>query len=292
MTQMAVPELDSITDNLSNEDSMHQYMQDIRNYPRLTPDEERRLAMGCAEGDPEAIKAMVSSNLQLVVSIAKGYADRGVPLLDLIQEGSIGLLAAARKFDYTRNLRFSTYATKWIRQGVVRCVMNHSGVIRVPHYTAEKMYKVLSARTVLLQRNGVEPEAAEIADACDMDAEKVQQLLNLYPRVCSLDTPVGENGDSDLQVLLEDLQAPQPQEELVRMELKNTLETLLSLLTDRQQQVLRLRYGISGEEPRSMESIAKELGISKERVRQIEHQAMDKLKTMGADFGLEDFLSD
>ena len=222
MTQIAVPEQNGYTRQLSGEDSMHQYMQDIRHYPRLTPEEERRLAMGCAEGDPEAIKTMVASNLQLVVSIAKGYADKGVPLLDLIQEGSIGLIAAAQKFDYTRNLRFSTYATKWIRQGVVRCVMNHSGMIRIPHYTAEKMYKILSVRSQLMQQKGEEPDAAEIAAHCGIPEKKVKEYLSLIPEVCSLDVPMGEDEDGTLQLLLEDLQAPQPHEELVRRELENT----------------------------------------------------------------------
>ncbi len=292
MTDTAVTQQNKRTETLSGEDSMYQYMQDIRSFPRLTPEQERNLAMQCAEGDPEAIKMMVSSNLQLVVSIAKEYAGKSVPILDLIQEGSIGLIAAAKKFDYTRNLRFSTYATKWIRQGVARCVMNHNGIIRVPHYTAEKMNKVLAAKTTLTQQKGAEPDVEEIAALCEMDPDKVQELLNLYPRICSLDTPIGEDGSDDLQVLIEDLQAPQPQEELVRRELKNTMDMLLSLLTKRQQQVLQLRYGLNDGEPRSMDSVGKELGISKERVRQIEHQAMDKLKTIGADFGLEDFLSE
>lgn len=273
-------------------DSMHQYIREIRRYPRLTPEQERDLAMGCAAGDAEAIKAMVSSNLQLVVSIAKEYAGRGVSVLDLIQEGSIGLIAAARKFDYTRNLRFSTYATKWIRQGVARCVMAHNGLIRVPHYTAEKLQKVLRVQNELTQENGETPTASEIAMRCGMEEEKVSMLLSLLPQTLSLDSPVGENGEDDLQVLIEDLQAPQPQEELVRRELSQTLNTLLSMLTDRQQEVLRLHYGMTDGVPRSLDAIGKELGISKERARQIEQQAMKKLKEMGADFGLEDFLSE
>lgn len=274
------------------EDSVSQFMQDIRRYPRLSPEQEREIAIGCASGDQEAIRKMVSSNLQLVVSIAKEYAGRGVPVLDLIQEGSIGLIAAARKFDYTRQIRFSTYATKWVRQGVARCVMEHSGLIRVPHYTAEQMNKVLRVKGKLLQQNGQEPTAEEIAAVCGTEPEKVRQFLSIYPQVCSLDSPVGPEGEDDLQTLLEDMQSVQPQEELVRRELKNTMDLLLSMLMERQQQVLRLRYGLSGEEPQSMEKVAAQMGISKERVRQIEHQAMDKLKKMGADFGLEDFLSE
>ena len=279
-------------ETLSGEDSMHQYMQDIRSYPRLTAEEEKQLAIGCAQGDGDAIRMMVASNLQLVVSIAREYAGRGVPVLDLIQEGSIGLIAAARKFDHTRNLRFSTYATKWIRQGVARCVMNHSNLIRVPHYTAEKMQKVLKIRNELTQQNGIEPTVQELALSCQMEETKVKELLELYPRTCSLDSPVGENGEDDLQTLLEDLQAPQPQEELVRRELKNTLEAMISQLTPRQQQVLRLHYGMEDGKAHSLQSIADILDISKERVRQIETQARDKLKTIGSDFGLEDFLSD
>lgn len=270
---------------------MHQYMQDIGSYPRLTPEKERQLAVGCASGDPECIKAMVASNLLLVVSIAKEYAGRGVPVLDLIQEGSIGLIAAAKKFDPERNLRFSTYATKWIRQGVARCVMDHSGLIRIPHYTAEKMNKVFRVRAELTQKNGEEPTPSQIAEMTDLDGEKVRQLLSLYPRTYSLDNPVGEEADTDLQAMIEDLQAPQPEEELVRMELKNTMETLLSQLNERQQQVLRLHYGMIDGVTYSMEAIGNRLGISKERVRQIERQAVEKLKKMGADFGLEDFLA-
>ena len=290
MTQLAVPE-ENIP-MISGEDSMHQYIRDIRHYPRLTPEQERQLAMECAAGDEEAIRKMVVSNLLLVVSVAREYAGRGVPLLDLIQEGSIGLIYAAKKFDYTRNLRFSTYATKWIRQGVARCVMHHNGMIRVPHYTAEKMNKVLRVKNELLQQLEREPDAAEIAAGCEMDVKKVEELLSLCPNICSLDTPVGADGNDELQILIEDLQAPQPQEELVRTELKHTLEQMLSLLTDRQQEVLRLHYGMSGEEPLSLEKIAGKLDISKERARQIEHQAIDKLKKLGADFGLEDFLSE
>lgn len=272
------------------EDSIGQYMRDIRLYPRLSADEERALAMDCAQGNEEAIKKMVSSNLRLVVSVAREYAGRGVPLLDLIQEGSIGLVAAARKFDYTRDVRFSTYATKWIRQGVARCFADHSGLIRVPHYTAEKIYKVLQAKSELTQMCGYEPDLQTLAAHCNMDQEKVSQLLSVFPQVYSIDAPIGEDGEDGLAALLEDLHAPQPQEELVRRELRNTMENMLSMLTSRQQQVLRLRYGMTGDEPCSLEQIAKRLSISKERVRQVEHEAIAKLKKIGADFGLEDYL--
>ena len=272
----------------ASEDEVGQYLQEIHAYPRLTPEEERELARRCAAGDEDAVRRMVSANLRLVVSVAREYVGRGVPLLDLVQEGSIGLLAAARKFDYTLDYRFSTYATKWIRQGVTRCLLNHAGLIRVPAHTAERMRKVLNARSALLQRLEREPGVEELSEASGIPVTKVRQLLDLVPEVCSLDTPVGDDGT--LALMLEDLQAPQPQEELVRRELKETMESLLTRLDLRQQQILRLRYGMEDGVCRSFEEIGKTLGVSKERARQIERQAMDKLQRLGEGLGLEDYL--
>lgn len=273
-----------------DEDDIRQYLREIRQIPRLTPEEERELARRCAQGDEEAIRKMVNANLRLVVSVAKEYSGRGVPLMDLIQEGSIGLLAAARKFDYTRDLRFSTYATKWIRQGVTRCLLNHAGAIRVPVHTAERMRKVQAAQAVLRQEQGTEPTAEEIAARVDMPREKVAQLLQLSPDVCSLDVPVGDEDKSSFGNLLEDLEAPQPQEELVRKELNDAIDRLLSNLTERQRTILRLHFGMEDGVCHSLEEIGQKLGISKERVRQVEKQAMDKLQALGTSMGLEDFL--
>ena len=271
------------------EDDVSQYLREIRRYPLLTQEEERHLARRCAQGDQDAIRQMVNSNLRLVVSVAKEYAGRGVPLLDLIQEGSIGLLAAAKKFDYTLDYRFSTYATKWIRQGVTRCLMQHNALIRVPLHTYEKIRKVQSAAARLLTELGREPTEVEIAQKCDIPEERVRQLLQLNPETCSLDAPVGEEEDA-LSILVEDLQTPQPQETLIREELSRILEELLSMLTERQRMVLRLHFGMEDGVCYSLEQISIRFGVSKERVRQIERQAMDRLQKLGAGLGLEDFL--
>ena len=272
------------------DEDIHQYLSEIRGIPRLTPEQERDLAKRCAEGDESAIRQLVNANLRLVVYIAKEYAGRGVALMDLIQEGSIGLLAAARKFDYTKEYRFSTYATKWIRQGVTRCLMNNSGMIRVPLHTAEKIRKVAAARNALRQQYGEEPTSQEIAQQTGFSEEKVEELQGLSPDVCSLDVLTGDSDKNTLGSMVEDLDALQPQEALVRQELENMLQTMFSALTPRQRQILSLHFGLEDGAQHSLEDIGKQLGISKERTRQIERQAMNKLQTMGTSMGLEDFL--
>ena len=271
-------------------DDVRQYLSEIRRFPVLTAQQERETAMGCAAGDPESIRAMVSSNLRLVVSVAREYAGRGVPLLDLIQEGSIGLIAAAKKYDYTRDTRFSTYATKWIRQRMGLCLNEHSGVIRVPAYTAERLKKLTAETAVFRAEEGRNPTAAELSARTGWTAEKVEELLTLAPEVTSLDIPVGDRGEDTIGTLLPGDESLQPHAELIRRELKDLLDGLMAELSDRQRSVLRLRFGMDDGVSRSLEQVAKELGVSKERVRQIERQAMDHLQRMGAGLGLEDFL--
>ena len=272
------------------EDDVRQYLREIREYPRLTVEEERELAAACAQGDEEAIRKMVNCNLRLVVSVAREYAGRGVPLLDLIQEGSIGLLVAAKKFDHTLEYRFSTYATKWIRQGVTRCLLNHSSVIRVPLHTAERMRKIVAVRNALRQETGEEPTDEQIGERCGLTAEKVRQLIDLSPEICSLDAPTGENDNASLGVLIENTEAPDPQAELVRTEMKVLVEQMLSMLTDRQRQVVRLRFGMEDGTGHSLEEVSAVMGISKERVRQIERRAMQRMHRFSTGLGLEDFL--
>ena len=273
---------------IPGEDDVRLFLSEIRRYPLLSPEEERTLARRSAAGDEEAIRQLVSSNLRLVVSVARKYAGRGVPLLDLIQEGSIGLLAAARKFDYTLDNRFSTYATKWIYRGVIRCLLDHEKLIRIPTGTAELIWKVEQARTALMQSGGDVPTDAQIAAYCGLPEAKVAELTEIQPELCSLDAPAGEDGT--LGVLLEDLQTPQPQEALVRRELEITMENLLSCLDERQQTILRLHFGMEDGTCYSLEQISRQLGVSKERVRQIEKQAMEKMQKLGTGLGLEDFL--
>ncbi len=274
----------------AGEDDVGQYLQDIRQFPLLTEQEELELARRCACGDADAIRHMVNSNLRLVVSVAREYAGRGVPLLDLIQEGSIGLLTAAGKFDPELGFRFSTYATKWIRRGVLRCLSEFGSVIRVPAHTAEKIRKVLQAQTLLSQQLGRMPLPGEIAKCCDMYEDRVERLLQLAPQVSSLDAPVGD--DTTVSMLLGDLQVPHPQDQLIRDALTDTINSLLSTLTERQQLVLRLHFGMEDGVCHSLEDISVRFGVSKERVRQIERQAMEHLKKNGVGFGLEDFLNE
>lgn len=273
--------------NFTTEEDMRQFMEEIRRIPLLTAEQERELAQKSAQGDEDAIRQLVNANLRLVVAIARRYYSGAVPLLDLIQEGAIGLLTAARKFDFTRQVRFSTYAANWIRQGVMRYIANNCDPIRVPAHTADLIRRVILARDELTQQLRREPELSQIAEKVQLPEDKVLQLLQMQRKTFSLEAQYWEE---EAEPGIEDLEAPQPLEALVREEMERTLEQLLSMLTERQQQILRLHFGMDGGKSHSLEEIGQLLGISKERTRQIEKQAMDRLKELGADMGLEDFL--
>jgi len=283
---------DTFTDTApkkGREEDLSPYLQMIRRYPMLTEEEELALAKSSAAGDEDAIRNMVYANLRLVVSLARKYAGRGVATMDLIQEGSIGLLRAARKFDYTKNCRFSTYASPWIKQYINRCILTHAGVIQMPRQKMENIRKLLAA-TAAIRQEGEEPEPAALSARTGIPEEQVEQLLEMLPKIQSIDAPAGDPEHDALQALIEDLQAPQPHEELVRSEMKHTIDMLLDKLEPRQKQILQLYFGLEDGECHSLEEIGAELAISKERARQIRNQALGKLKALGADLGLEDFL--
>lgn len=271
----------------THEDDIRGFQAEIRQFPRLSPEEVQTLAKACAAGDEDAIRTMVQSHLWLVVLVARKFANKGVPLLDLIQEGSIGLLSAARNYDYTQQCAFSTYAAQWIRQAMDRYILEHGDLIRVPLHTKEKIRKVNAVRLALEKETGIKPELSAIAHRAGMEEGDVQKLLDYSYQICSLDAPAGEDGT--FLHLLEDHRTPQPQEEAMRRELRQTLEALLELLTEKQRLVLGLRYGLDNGVYLSFEQIGKKLGISKEGARQVEVRAIERLKRLGAGNGLEGF---
>lgn len=274
-----------------NTDEVGTYLNEIRQFPLLTQEEEMALARRCAMGDEDAIRQMVSSNLRLVVSVAKHYTGRGVPLLDLCQEGSVGLITAAKKFDCDREVKFSTYATKWIRKAITRCLADHGALIRIPDHTAQQVRQLLSLRETLEKETGEVPSLEVLAEKAGLSVKKARQLLGYVPEVCSLDLLTGKEEDVPLSALMEDTGSSTPESALLRRELERLMEHLMEKLPERQRTVLRLHFGMEDGVCHSLEDISKTLGISKERTRQVEKQAMKALQILGADFGLEDFLN-
>lgn len=270
------------------EEDVRRLLEDIRRIPMLTEQQERELAVRCAQGDEDALKQMVSANMRLVVAIARRYYSGTVPLQDLVQEGAIGLMTAAKKFDYARGYRFSTYASKWIRNGVMRCVINNQSTVRIPVHMVEQIYRVTRIQSRLRQNLDREPTLEEISAECDLSADKVAQLLQLQPELVSLDAPAGET--DSIGTLVEDVRSPQPLQSLVSRELLERIEELMAQLTERQQRILRLYFGMDDDQCHSLEEIGNLMGISKERARQIKEQALRKLRSLAKDMGLEDFL--
>ena len=270
------------------EEDIRRLLEDIDSIPLLTEQQERELAIRCAQGDEQAIEQMVCANLRLVVAIARRFTGFRVPLADLVQEGAIGLMAAAKKFDYTRGYRFSTYASKVIRQRVTLCAVENQSTVRIPVHMVEQIHRVTKIQNQLRQSLDREPTLEEIGDRCDLSADKVSQLLQLQPELISLDAPVGEV--DAVGNLVEDVRSPHPLQTLMSRELLEQMGSLMGQLPVRQQRILRLHYGMEDDKCHSFEEIGNMLGISKERARQIENQALRKLRSLAKDMGLEDFL--
>jgi RNA polymerase primary sigma factor len=257
-------------------DAMNLFLRELRRYPLLTADEEKELARRVEEGDSEAKERMINSNLRLVVSIARRYRNQGLTLLDLIQEGTLGLIRAVEKFDWRRGFRFSTYATLWIQQAIQRALANQSRVIRLPVHVVEHQQRISRAERQLVTRLGRDPTDAELAEAARLPEERVAQVRDLPRAVTSLDRPVGEEGEATLGELIA-AEEPEPLADLEVSLQSELLERALSELPERDAQVLRMRYGLGGSEPRTLQEVGRELGVTRERVRQIEQGALRRL---------------
>ena len=273
------------------DDPVRMYLKEIGKIKLLTPEEELALAKRMAEGDEEAHKRMSEANLRLVVSIAKRYVGRGMQLLDLIQEGNLGLMKAVEKFDYTKGYKFSTYATWWIRQSITRAIADQARTIRIPVHMVETINRVLRTSHSMVQSLGREPTTEEVAQELHMEVSKVEEIMKIAQEPVSLETPVGEEEDSYLGDFLPDSDASQPPEEASHTLLHEQLEDVLATLTPREQQVLRMRFGLQDGKPHTLEEVGKEFDVTRERIRQIESKALRKLRHPSRSKKLRDFLN-
>ena len=273
------------------DDPVRMYLKEIGKIKLLTPEEEMETAKRMAEGDEEARKRMSEANLRLVVSIAKRYVGRGMQLLDLIQEGNLGLMKAVEKFDYTKGYKFSTYATWWIRQSITRAIADQARTIRIPVHMVETINRVLRTSHSMVQTLGREPTTEEVAKELHMDVSKVEEIMKIAQEPVSLETPVGEEEDSHLGDFIQDDDASQPSEEASYTLLREQLEDVLATLTPREQQVLRMRFGLQDGKPHTLEEVGKEFDVTRERIRQIESKALRKLRHPSRSKKLKDFLS-
>ncbi len=276
--------------DISLDDPVKMYLKDIGEVPLLSGDDEIELAKKIQEGDEEAKKKLSEANLRLVVSIAKRYVGRGMLFLDLIQEGNIGLMKAVEKFDYQKGFKFSTYATWWIRQAITRAIADQARTIRIPVHMVETINKLTRVSRILLQTLGREPTPAEIAKEMGVSEERVREIQKIAQDPVSLETPIGEEEDSHLGDFIEDDRAVTPSDSVSSTMLKETLISVLSSLTPREEKVLRLRYGVDDGRPRTLEEVGKEFNVTRERIRQIEAKALRKLRHPSRSKHLKDFL--
>ena len=280
----------SVPEGISIEDPVRMYLKEIGKVPLLTADEEVDLARRMAEGDESAKKRLAEANLRLVVSIAKRYVGRGMLFLDLIQEGNLGLIKAVEKFDYQKGFKFSTYATWWIRQAITRAIADQARTIRIPVHMVETINKLIRVSRQLLQELGREPLPEEIAKELDMPVERVREILKISQEPVSLETPIGEEEDSHLGDFIQDDNVPVPAEAAAATLLKEQLNEVLDTLTEREQKVLRLRFGMNDGRARTLEEVGKEFDVTRERIRQIEAKALRKLRHPSRSRKLRDYL--
>lgn len=277
-------------EGVSIDDPVKVYLKEIGRVPLLSADEETELAKRMSEGDIAARKRLSEANLRLVVSIAKRYVGRGMQFLDLIQEGNLGLIKAVEKFDYTKGFKFSTYATWWIRQAITRAIADQARTIRIPVHMVETINKVKKVSSQLLHKNGHDASAEEIAKELDMPIDKVREIMRVAQEPVSLETPIGEEEDSHLGDFIPDDEALAPDDAASHILLKEQLGNVLSTLTDREEKVLRLRFGLEDGRSRTLEEVGKEFNVTRERIRQIEAKALRKLRHPSRSKKLKDFL--
>ena len=280
----------TVPDGISIEDPVRMYLKEIGKVPLLSAEEEIDLAQRMEVGDEEAKKRLAEANLRLVVSIAKRYVGRGMLFLDLIQEGNLGLIKAVEKFDYTKGYKFSTYATWWIRQAITRAIADQARTIRIPVQMVETINKLIRVSRQLLQELGREPTPEEIAEEMSMPVERVREILKISQEPVSLETPIGEEEDSHLGDFIQDDNVPVPADAAAFSLLKEQLNEVLGTLTEREQKVLRLRFGLDDGRARTLEEVGKEFNVTRERIRQIEAKALRKLRHPSRSRKLKDYL--
>ena len=280
----------SVPEGVSIEDPVRMYLKEIGKVSLLSADEEIELAKRMERGDEAAKKRLAEANLRLVVSIAKRYVGRGMLFLDLIQEGNLGLIKAVEKFDYRKGYKFSTYATWWIRQAITRAIADQARTIRIPVHMVETINKLIRVSRQLLQELGREPTPEEIAEEMDMPGDRVREILKISQEPVSLETPIGEEEDSHLGDFIQDDNVPVPADAAAFTLLKEQLVEVLSTLTDREQKVLRLRFGLDDGRARTLEEVGKEFNVTRERIRQIEAKALRKLRHPSRSRKLKDYL--